>query len=255
LNQIIILSILSESQINDLKIGIYASVIASFSTFILIYLKNLYIKKCYNRKFKKLFTGFNSENLNIILPKMSLAPHTLEKLGESFPFISGSNYVKSTTVTSFSEIQSIQYALPVISKNFNFKDNSFKILSDDSENANYSYIAFGFQNRFFQNFLKTKSFPALEITTVIKLNEREYNISSDFDYGLICRVFNLDGNKNYWMFVGGLAEEGTKGASYYLFKNWKKISAIFDQNNSIIILKIARSNYTVATLVYPVKPN
>jgi len=67
----------------------------------------------------------------------------------------------------------------------------------------------------------------------------KYSINQDGDAGIIVRINNPHHPEHKLFICAGIGEWGTSGASYFLFKNWKKLYKRYGKNrNFVIVLRV-----------------
>ena len=233
---------------NPIVQGIIGSLVAGFLTIgILEFYKycRLYL---FNLKFKKLFGTNNEEKINLVLPALSVRQDVLNHLqtsnleGNQYPLEKyGGSFIKSSKLLAYADTNALKYILEIVSKVFGTKS---KIVTDEDlqNRLDLSFVAFGGSNFYCSYVLgqPNNRFYNFNGSSIIsKTNSNlSFQINQTYDYGMILKYRHINFPDKTWIIVAGLGESGTRGASWFLSKNWKGISDRFNEKEFGLVVRV-----------------
>jgi len=80
-----------------------------------------------------------------------------------------------------------------------------------------------------------------------RINRQRYNATINEDFSLILKTMNPHNSEKDLIMVAGLGPMGTKGAGYYLYRDWSHIARrlqFFKRDNYLILLEINQNDFT-----------
>jgi hypothetical protein len=228
--------------------GIIGSLIAGFLTIGIVEYYKYWRLYLFNLKFKKLFGTYDEEKINLVLPALSVRQDVLNLLQTSnlqdnqFPLLKyGGSFIKSSKLLSYADTIALKYILEIVSKVFGTKS---KIVTDEDlqNKLDISFVAFGGSN-FYCSYILAQTnnrfynFNGNSIISKTNLNS-SFQINQTYDYGLILKYRHINFPEKTWIIVAGLGESGTRGASWFLSKNWKEISDRFNEKEFGLVVRV-----------------
>lgn len=210
------------------------SLIAGFITLALVEWYKDYKVSCENKNFKKIFGTYNTDNLNLIVPALSVRPDVTHLLqhstlpGNQFPLIKfGGAYIRSSNLLGYADVVSLKYILNNTSKVYGTKSI---IMTDQDLNNNLdiSFVSFG-GSSFYCTYVLNQNdnnFYNFVGNSIEKVNDPtiSFQINNTYDYGLIIKYRHVNFPNKTWIIIAGLGESGTRGAGWFLSTHWKEIS-------------------------------
>lgn len=226
--------------------GIIGSLIAGFITIGLVEFYNVYKLKFKKNNFKKIFGYYSSDKLHLIVPAFKVRPDVIEHLKTTtlpyngYPLNNYSGkFIKSSRLLAYADTLAAKYILDLTAEHLGPK--SIFITDEYLQNKlDISFIAFG-GGSFYSNYVLEKNafykYDGIVIKSV-KNNSKEFRSNSENDYGFIIKYIDENFPTRVWIVIAGLGESGTRGASWFLSKNWKNISKKIGSSSFGIIVQV-----------------
>ncbi len=228
--------------------GIIGSLIASALTIIIVESYKYWRLYIFNLKFNKLFGTCNNEKINLVLPALSVRSDVLSLLKSStlqdnqHPLVKhGGNFISSSKLLAYADSVALKYILDIVSKALGTK--SIIITDEDLRNQlDLSFVAFGGTN-FYSSYVlgqtnnRFYNFNGNVIVSKQNLNS-SFQINPTYDYGIILKYRHENFPNRTWIIIAGLGESGTRGASWFLSKNWRQISNRFNKNEFGLVVRV-----------------
>lgn len=228
--------------------GIIGSIIAGFLTLGIIEIYKYYKLRIQHKKFNNIFGWYDKEMLHLILPSLEVRPDITAHLkttnlpSPDFPFIKyGGAFIKSSKLLPYSDTVSLKYLIDLVSSILGTKS---LIASDDDlkSTLDLSFISFGGQSFYCQYVLSQPDnmFYSFNGNAIVsnKDSSKVFQLNNTFDYGFIIKYKHINFPNRVWIIVAGLAETGTRGAAWYLSKNWRRLSETYEEKPFGLVVKV-----------------
>jgi hypothetical protein len=228
--------------------GIIASIIASLFMILINLLYRFWKDYRRNKKFKNIFGNLINEKLYLVLPSLSLRADVEQFLANnqkenmSFPLINSSgNYIRLSKLIALADTVALKYILDLSSK---ILGNKSIILTDSEldKKLDISFVSFG-GSSFYSAYVLAQSdnqFYSIDFNSIISIQDPSTKFSLDhtYDYGFIIKYKHVNFPNKTWIIIAGIGESGTRGASYFLYQNWKTLARDFKNNCFGIVVRV-----------------
>jgi hypothetical protein len=228
--------------------GIIGSLIAGFLTIGILELYKYYKLRIQNEKFNKIFGSYDNEKLHLILASLEVRPDITAHLKTiafpepDFTFIKyGGSYIKSSKLFAYCDTVSLKHLMDLVSSVLGTKS---LIASDDDlkSNLDLSFISFGGNSFYCQYVLSQPDnmFYSFKEKAIVsnKDGSKVFQLDNTLDYGFIIKYKHINFPNRVWIIVAGLAETGTRGAAWYLSKNWRRLSETYEEKPFGLVVKV-----------------
>lgn len=244
-----------DADIKNILFNILGGIIVAIFTWLIIKTKGL----INNYKFRRLFGHDSIRDFRLVYGKMYLKSPCYDKnsvIIDSPYFKPGKPYVyKLSSILSNTEAVSIKYISDCFTRVTNL---SPEMTSDEAiiDRFDLSYMAFGGLNN--EKSILILDSPQNEFykfgvtaNNIISLNNDVdvYYPTPTTDYALIIKISPSQCQKRTHFCVAGIGEAGTRGASYFLGKNWRMILRKTKGKDFGIIIKVSNNNDESAEIV------
>lgn len=228
--------------------GISASLIASFLVFAINFLFKLWENYLRNNKFKNIFGNLIDEELNLVVPSLRFRSDVEQFLANnqtgnmSYPLINSSgNFIKLSKLIAFADTVALKYILDLSSKTLGNKS----VIVTDSElekKLDISLVSFG-GSSFYCTYVLDQSdnqYYKFDPHSIVSIKDpsTKFILDQTYDYGFIIKYKHPNFQNKTWIIIAGIGESGTRGASYFLYKNWKILASDFKNNCFGIVVKV-----------------
>jgi len=233
---------------NPIVQGIIGSLIAGFLTIGIIESYKYWRLYVLHRKFKRVFGAYNKDRLQLVVPALSVRPDVLQLLqasnlqGNQFPLVKfGGAFIRSSKLLAYSDTVSLKYILDIVATTLGSK--SVIVTDEDLQNQlDISLISFGGSSFYCSYVLAQQNnrfynFNGNAIVSTQNANT-SFQIDPTYDYGIIIKYKHDNFPNRTWIILAGLGESGTRGAGWFLSRNWRQLSDTFNDNPFGLVVRV-----------------